>query len=100
MNSSRSVDAITEINIIFQNLTMFRINKSMNFTCDALFICLVLLVTSTLSMRTNNDLMDFPEYSPEYELHIYDHIEYHFIKIILRKKIVKLINHFILIMVK
>ncbi|XP_018644969.1 hypothetical protein Smp_143270 [Schistosoma mansoni] len=46
---------------------MFRINKSVAFTCVALFICLVLLVTSTLSMRTNNDLMDIPEYSPEYE---------------------------------
>ncbi|CAI2725591.1 unnamed protein product [Schistosoma spindalis] len=80
---------------------MFRINKLVAFTCITLLICLILLVNSTLSMRTNNDLMDLPEsYSPEYELHIYDHIEYRFIKILLRKKIVKLINHFILIMVK
>ncbi|CAH8488885.1 unnamed protein product [Schistosoma curassoni] len=77
---------------------MFRINKSVTFTCIALLICLILLVNSTLSMRTNNEIMELPDsYSPEYE-HLWS--KHRFIKILLRKKIVKLINHFILIMVK
>ncbi|CAH8483563.1 unnamed protein product [Schistosoma guineensis] len=47
---------------------MFRINKSVTFTCIALLICLILLVNSTLSMRTNNEIMELPDsYSPEYE---------------------------------
>ncbi|CAH8483183.1 unnamed protein product [Schistosoma intercalatum] len=77
---------------------MFRINKSVTFTCIALLICLILLVNSTLSMRTNNEIMELPDsYSPEYERLWSKH---RFIKILLRKKIVKLINHFTLIMVK